>query len=241
MQITYLGNKSTQILGRIFQHPAPHNLEWHYVIALVEHLGTVVEEKNGHLIFTINGVSQGVHRSSEKDVSSIEQVMEIRRFLESAGIGKTGVMKTEQVETDTKLRLLVVINQKSTLVFRSEGKSEGKDAVPERLYPYDPHGELHHLDHTRGDDIESRAPENVLYYEAISKTLTGAGEILMMGNGTGASSAMTHLKDYLVTHHPQIANAIVGTLTVDLEAHTEAELLQEARSFYQLRDGSSDQ
>src|SRR5579862_8431481 len=107
MQTTHLTTKDLHILERIFQHPASHNLEWHDVIALIEHLGTIEEKENGHLTFTVNGVSEGFHRSREKDVSEVEQVLDIRRFLERAGIGKKGAMATEVIDSVPKLRLLV--------------------------------------------------------------------------------------------------------------------------------------
>jgi hypothetical protein len=86
LQTTHMSHKQTHILGRIFQHPVSHNLEWHDVIALIEHLGTVEEQDNGHLAFTVNGVSQVFHRSHEKDVSEVQEVLDLRHFLESAGI-----------------------------------------------------------------------------------------------------------------------------------------------------------
>jgi hypothetical protein len=109
--------------------------------------------------------------------------------------------------------------------------------VPERLHPYDPQGALNRLLHTEGVDRASRASENLAYYQAIAATLAGAEEILLMGNGTGASSAMTHLKDYLTTHHSEIAAKVVGALKLDLEALSEDQLLQEARAFFLSRNG----
>jgi len=234
MQTTDLSNRSGHVLERIFQHPASHNLEWHDVIALIDHYGTVEEKDNGRLVFTVRGASQVFHRSQGKDVSDVQQVLDLRHFLESVGIGKNGQIATAALDAPVKLSLLVVINQSETLVFRSEGK----DSVPERLHPYDPHGVLHHLNHESGRDVGSREPENLTYYQAIAKTLVGADEILFMGNGTGASSAMTHMQDYLAKHHRDIADRIVGALTLDLEALTEGELLQRARTFFAQRDGS---
>ena len=233
MQTAPLNHKYTHTLGQIFQHPASHNLEWRNVIALIEHLGTVEEKENGHLTFAVNGVSQVFQRSQKKDVSEIQQILDLRRFLESVGVEKNGTRTTEGMITPLPSRLLVVINRKETLVFRTEDK----DTVPERLHPYDPQGALQRLIHTEGVDKASRAPENLAYYEAITATLSGVAEVLLMGNGTGASSAMTHLQDYLATHDPEVARSIVGALTLDLEASTEDQLLQEARAFYIRRNG----
>ena len=233
MQTTPLSNKDAHTVGQIFQHPASHNLEWLHVIALIEHLGTVQEKPGGHLTFTVNGISQVYHRSQAKDVSEIQQVLDLRHFLESVGMEKNGTMTTPAAITPLQLHLLVVINQKETLIFRSENR----DSVPERLHPYDPTGALNRLIHTEGVDRTSQATENLTYYKEIAAALAGAEEVLLMGNGTGASSAMTHLKDFLATHHAEIAEKVVGALTLDLEALTEDQLLREARAFFLSRNG----
>jgi len=227
MQTTPMSHKHAHTLHQIFQHPTVHNLEWHDVVALMKHLGTVEQENNGNLLVTLNGVSQVLHHSQGKEISDVQQVLALRHFLESAGHGKSKA--TEAIAGSSPLRLLVVINRQETLVFRSEDR----DSVPERLHPYDPHGTLSRLRHTEGVDRASHAPENLAYYEQIAATLAGANEVLLMGNGTGASRAMTHLEDYLTTHHPEIASKILGTLALDLEALTEGQLLQEARTFFQ--------
>jgi len=215
-------------MEQIFQHPASHNLEWHDVITLVEHVGTVEESGNGHVTFKVEGVSKLFHRSQEKDVSDIQQVLDLRHFFESPGIDSHPNIDAQESQFESHLQLVVVINRQETLVFRSEGKS----STPEHLYPYDPHGLLHHLNHTDGPDISSREPENITYYQEIAKSIAGAHEVLLMGNGTGGSSAMTHLRDYLNVHDPQIAKTIVGAVTMDLEALTEGQLLEESRAFF---------
>jgi len=93
MQATPLNHKHLHTLERIFQHPTSHNLEWKDVISLVEHLGTVEEESNGRLRFTLNGVSEVFHRAQDKkDVSDVPQVLDLRKFLGGAGIDKDGTM-----------------------------------------------------------------------------------------------------------------------------------------------------
>ncbi len=233
MQTVPLSHKHTHTMGRVFQHPASHNLEWRDVIALMEHLGTVQVQENGHLAFAVNGVTEVFRRNREKDVSEIQEVLDLRHFLERAGVEENGTITTAEPVTPLALHLLVVINQKETLVFQTETR----DSVPERLHPYDPTGALNRLIHTEGVDKASRAPENLTYYQAIAETLIGAEEVLLMGNGTGASSAMTHLKDFLATHHPEIAGKIVGALTVDVEALTKEECLQQGRAFFLSRNG----
>ncbi len=139
---------------------------------------------------------------------------------------------TDIMETASALRLLVVINQQEALIF----KSEEKGSVPERVQPDDSRGALHHLKHIKGADKGAQLTENISYYKEIAGSLVGAEELLLMGNGTGASSAMNHLKEFLEKHHQEIAEKIVGCLTADLEAMTEGEYLKEARAFFQNRD-----
>jgi hypothetical protein len=92
MQETHLSHKCLHTLQQIFQHPASHNLEWHDVIALINHLGMVQEGDSGHLTFTLHGNSEVFKRSLEKDVAEIQQVLDIRRFLEKAGIKADGTI-----------------------------------------------------------------------------------------------------------------------------------------------------
>lgn len=93
MQATPLSNKHIHTVERIFQHPASHNLEWRDVIALIEHMGTVHEENDGRMKFTLNGLSQNFQRSRDKkDVSEVEQILDLRRFLEGAGVEKDGTI-----------------------------------------------------------------------------------------------------------------------------------------------------
>lgn len=232
METTSLDQKHQHTLESIFQNPVPGNLKWHDIVGLVEHIGTVKSKSNGQLTFTINGVPRIFHQSKGKEVADPPQTLDLRHFLESVGIGQNS-----PVDSPETLRLLVVISQQETLVFQSGEKG----TIPERLHPFDPHGTLRQLKHTRGSNASAHAPENLAYYEAIAKTLTHAQEVLLMGNGTGASSAMNHFLDYLEQHHKDTAAHLVGTLTVDLEALTEGQLLKEAREFYQNREPLSTQ
>lgn len=88
MSTPHLHAQHIRTMERIHQHPVSHNLEWHDVIALVRHLGTVEETGDGHVTLTIGDVSQKFHRSAGKDVSETQQVLDIRHFLDRAGVGQ---------------------------------------------------------------------------------------------------------------------------------------------------------
>lgn len=211
MQSTHLASKFGHTLTHIFQQPTSHTLEWREVITLMEHLGSVEERGRGQLVFTIDDVSRSFHRSEAEEVSPEGQVLALREFLESVGIG--GSLSPEAPGL-AQQRLLLVVTQNETRLFRSLEN----DTVPMRICPIDPH------------------PEDPTYFERIAETLTGGEELLLVGHGTGKGSAMLQLERYLTTHHRALAQRIVGTQTLDIEALTEGQLLQEARAFFANRD-----
>ena len=99
MHETQLGHKHSHTLQQIFQHPASHNLEWHSVVALVKDSGTVHEDGNGHLTFTVHGITEVFRPAHDKkSVSDVQQVLDIRHFLERAGFQKDGTIgQPEQI------------------------------------------------------------------------------------------------------------------------------------------------
>ncbi len=101
MHQTQLNHKHTHTLQQIFQHPASHNLEWHHVVALVRDSGTVHEEDNGHLKFTINGITEVFQPTHDrKEVSDVQQVLDLRHFLERAGFQKDGTIGHPEAISD---------------------------------------------------------------------------------------------------------------------------------------------
>ena len=222
MPTLHLNAKNARTMERVYQHPVSHDLDWRDVISLIEHLGTVKEETSGHLTLTVNDASQGFHRSQDGSLSDPKQVLELRHFLESAGVGKS-----HRPQADAKNRMLAVVSQKETRIFPLD--STGSE--PEHVRPDDLRY-LHFLQHSEGGDQTSRSPESLAYYAAISEALTGADEILLMGNGTGASNAMNHLNEFLETRHAPLAERVVGALTRDIEALTDGQLVKDAREFF---------
>ena len=85
------------------------------------------------------------------------------------------------------------------------------------------------------DSNGQRKPERKSFYEAVAKSLQGAGQILLFGTGTGASSAMEQLVAELQHHHADVARHIVGSVAVDEHHLTEDKLLAKARKFFSSR------
>jgi predicted AAA+ superfamily ATPase len=74
--------------------------------------------------------------------------------------------------------------------------------------------------HYQGD----RAPEETSFYEEVAAALVPANEIVLIGHGTGKSSAVDFLVEHLRKHHIDISRRVKATETADLSALTEPEL-----------------
>ncbi len=206
----------------IFRHPMAHNLEWHDVRSLLNALAEVVEKHNGAIEVTRNGQAMTLHTPKHKDLASVEELLEIRHFLDRSN--PTAIDQSKAASLD----LLVVIDHHEAKVFRSEAHG----TVPQRLVPYDPHGFLHHLRSETPETDGKREPERKSFYEAIAKTLRGADRVLIFGSGTGESSAMDKLIADLNHNHGDLAKLVVGSVVIDANHLTESELLAKAREFF---------
>ena len=121
-------------------------------------------------------------------------------------------------ETDQRaLHLLVVIDHREARIYRALLHG----SVPDRIEPFDPHGFGRHLRYVEDDSNGQRKPERKSFYEAVAKSLHGAGQILLFGTGTGASSAMEQLVAELRKHHADLACRVVGSIAVDEHDLTE--------------------
>lgn len=205
----------------IFQHPAAHNLHWRNVRSMLAVLAEVAEEPNGNLKVTRGGQILTLHPSRDKDVAEIEQLMEVRHFLE-----RSGAASPEAQAQGT--HLLVVIDHREARIYRTELHG----SVPQRITPFDPHGFGRYLHNVQDDSHGQRKPERKSFYEAVAQTLRGAEQVLIFGSSTGASSAMDQLLAALKHDHADVAKHVVGSIVLDEQHLTEDQLLAKARAFY---------
>ena len=205
----------------VFQHPIARNLQWHDLRSMLNAITDVTEEHNGNLKFTRNGEVLTLHPPQHKDLSDVQELMQIRHFLERSD----APVEAAIAEGD---HLLVVIDHREARIYRAELHG----SLPERITPYDPDGSHRHLHSVNDDSNGQRQPELKAFYEAIAQMLTGAEKILIFGSSTGASSAMDYLLADLKEHHPDLAQRVVGTIIVNEQHMTEDQLLAQARAFY---------
>jgi len=82
----HLGREHARTLRQLFQHPLSHNIEWRQVRSLLEAVGSVTEDHNGHLHVTINGESYTAHQPQHKDMADVQILIDLRHFLERVGV-----------------------------------------------------------------------------------------------------------------------------------------------------------
>ena len=107
---------------------------------------------------------------------------------------------------------------------------DGDAADEHTIKPHDPHHFRHHLTHKDQDAEQGqRASEDPAFYEQIAKALAGAGNIVIVGHGTGHSNAGAHLAQHLRAKHSETARHL-HEVHADLSAVTDNQLLALGRT-----------
>jgi hypothetical protein len=216
-------NRDRRTLEAIFRHPVSGNIAWSDALHLTDRLGTARQGHNGRLLLEIGEQRHVFHQHHAKALTP-EEVVQLRRFLENAGVtpASVEVVEEERAAESPTLDMIVAVDHHQTRLFTIAGASE----TARTLRPYDPYHFLHHLSHRQDPELRGqREPEEPGYYSAIAAALAPARRIVLLGHGTGHSNAAAHLEDVLRAKHPEIHSRIVATKTVDLSAITEPQLL----------------
>ena len=74
-----------QTLEKIFAHPTSHNIQWHDVLSLLGHVGTLKEHHDGKYVVTIGDQTESLDPARQHDVD-IRYVVDLRRMMASVGI-----------------------------------------------------------------------------------------------------------------------------------------------------------
>ena len=82
----HLNNHHRDTLLQIFQHPASHNIEWPAVLSLLDAVGSVEKHHDGKYTVTVGTETEVLTAPKHKDID-IQQVVDLRRMLTSAGYG----------------------------------------------------------------------------------------------------------------------------------------------------------
>lgn len=217
-----LGKRHQETYDAILKNPIVRNLHRRDVTAMLGAVAEVTEEGNGKLKVTRNGHTFVLHPSRDKNVTAMDELMDIRHFLQ-----RSDIPPAQPVEAAG--HVLVVLDHREARIY----KTEMHGAVPQRITPFDPHGYGRNLHYVQDEANGQRKPELKSFYEAIVKTVSHATEILIFGSGTGASSAMEQLLAVLQDEHVDLAKRVVGSVALDTQHLTENQLLAKAREFYE--------
>jgi hypothetical protein len=210
-----------ELLESLISGKLPRNLSWNSVIDLIENIGAVKAHGNDEFIFAVGSQRSFFKRPSGHNLA-VEEISRLRRFLKE--VGALGM----PAKASTIGRMAVVIDHHVAHIYHNLGGSRSQGEVT--VKPYDPFGFHHHLIHRKEAHYKGeRVPEEDSYYEEIAMELVHAEEIILIGHGTGKSSAAGFLTEYLKTHRPEEYQRIVATETADLSALTELQIEEIAK------------
>jgi stalled ribosome rescue protein Dom34 len=115
---------------------------------------------------------------------------------------------------------VLLIDHHGARFFESAGSGTALEEG-EHLKPKDPHGFERHLEHRKEADYRGqRVPEADEFYERVAQRLTSGSSIVLVGDGTGKSSAMRYFLEYLKHKHKAIADRVRGTEDANLSGIT---------------------
>jgi hypothetical protein len=215
------GHDDKELLESVVGGKLPRNLSWSSVIDLIGHIGEVQPHGNDEFVFTVGSQRSFFKRPSGHNLA-VEEISRLRRFLKE-------VRALGMPARASKIgRMVVVIDHHVAHVYHDLGGSRPQGEVT--VKPYDPFGFHHHLIHRKEAHYKGdRVPEEDSYYEEIAMDLVQAEEIILIGHGTGKSSAAGFLTEYLKAHHPEEFQRIVAMETADLSALTEPQIEEMAK------------
>ena len=217
-----LRHKDEMLLASLLAGKLPLNLSWTEVVELIGQLGEVEPHGGNELAFVVGSQRAFFKRPNTHSLEAHE-VSRLRTFLREASVNAAPAKPTQPG------RSVVVVDHHSARVYHDLGavRSDGETTVR----PADPNGFHRHLIHRKEAHYEGeRVPEDTAFYEQVASDLAPAREIVLIGHGTGKSSALNFLTQYLKSHHPTIFSRVIATEAVDLSALTEGEIEAIARN-----------
>jgi len=213
---THLDHKHELLLESLLAGSLPRNVHWSDVIELIGKVGEIEPHGGTEFAFIVGSQRAFFKRPSTHSLEEGE-VSRLRRFLREADLSAAPNKPVQPI------RSIVVIDHHLARVYQDiDGERPQKD---DAARPYDPHGFHRHLIHRKETHYQGqRVPEEPSFYEELARDLLPSQEIVLVGHGTGKSSALEFLAGYLKKHHPTLYQRVIATEIVDLSALTEPEI-----------------
>jgi hypothetical protein len=220
-----LGAAERRTQAALHRHPAPHDLAWGDVLALLERIAEVRPGRKGVFRVTRNGVMITLHAPRARVALTADELAEVKRFLERSAEGVSFPI----VPADT--RLVVALDAGGARIHRIV-PAVGE---PRRLEPFEANGYAADLRATGGAGGVGGAagPVRLGFYTELARALRGADEILLVAAGADASTALAALRAEL-RGHAEVHRAVVGALVLagGRRSTSEERVLARVREFY---------
>jgi len=217
--MTHLRHDEKMLHESLIEGKLPRNLSWADTVELIGKLGTVEPHAHDEVVFVVGGQRELFKKPHTHDLGT-DEVARLRKFLRAAGSVKPGAAGGAPAQPT---RMVVVIDHHAAHVYQDVDAK-----VPESektVRPHDPWGFHHHLIHKKeAHYVGERVPEERSFYEEVAEALKPANEIVLIGHGTGTSSAVDHLLAFLKENHSEIAQHVKAIETADLSALTAPEI-----------------
>jgi hypothetical protein len=212
----HLHHKFAKLHQSLLHGKLPRSLHWSDIVELIGHLGQVQAHGENEFAFVV-GARREIFKRPHTPEMGVEEVSRLRKFLKEAGSESPSNKFTQP------RRMIVVIDHHAARIFHNFGENRPQDTAT--VTPYDPHHFHHHLIHRKEAHYEGeRVPEEPSFYEEVAAALVSANEIVLIGHGTGKSSALSALEEYLKKHHIELSRRVKATETLDLSALTDPEI-----------------
>jgi hypothetical protein len=213
-----------ELLDRLLSGRLPRTVRWTEVAELIERVGKIEPHGRDGFVFVV-GAERAFFKPSAINALEIGDLARLRKFLHLAGLTQPDNSVPELI------RVVVVIDHHAARVYMSLGNNQPESE--QSIKPYDPHGFHQHLIHRKEAHYRGeRVPEEPSFYEAVAKDLLQADEIVLVGHGTGKSSAVVFLADYLKKHHSEISDQVIAIDTLDLPALTDPQIESIAKKHF---------
>jgi hypothetical protein len=145
-----------------------------------------------------------------KDVAKTDALMRIRDFLE-----RSEKPRPEANEPETHWP--VVISHHEARIFRSEIHGTGA----EQIRPHQTDDAIRHPHSFNGFSRGQGKPAPHSFFGPVADALKEAGQILILGSGTGTANEMDQFVASLKIHRPELARRITGALIIDAHHLTD--------------------
>jgi len=217
----HLGGALRKVHAALFRHPAPSDLSWGEVIALLERLAEVREDRKGRFKVTRNNVTTTLRVPLLRLALTPDELSEVKGFLERSEEGRIAPVVAEGT------RVLVAVDGNGARLYRLELAA----GVPRRLAPFESNGYAAHL-RTSLAPTKRPEPRRHGFVRDLARALRGVDEFVLVAGGPGAERELAALRAELRRADAKVHGALAACLATPAAQPDETQLLARAREFF---------